>query len=147
MKFELRPMEDKDLAITFEWRNDPEVLKNAQTSNPISYNEHEAMFKWNNALKLIFEVDGEPAGYVASTRSTENLNTEWSFHMGKAHRGKGLSQIMLRAALYYLKYKVGYHCITSTVLDHNHKSIDLHIKLGFTEGELEGKFKTYYLHL
>ena len=147
MKFELRPMEEKDLDITFSWRNDPEVLKYAQTSNPISYNEHESVFKFNNALKLVFEVDNEPAGYVSCTRSTENLNTEWSFHMGKAHRGKGLSEIMLRSVLYYLKHKENYHCITSTVWEHNEKSINLHNKLGFAEGTPEGKFKTYYLYL
>jgi len=147
MDLKLRPMEEKDLQVTFDWRNDPEVLKHAQTSNPISFNEHEAVFKFNNAVKLVFEYNGDPAGYVSVTRDPDDSIGEWSFHMGSKYRGKGLAEIMLKAALYYLAKEEGYTGLTSAVLKHNNISIHLHKKLGFELTGTKNNFNEYYLDL
>lgn len=147
MELKLRPMEEKDLKITFEWRNDKEVLNHAQTSNPISFNEHEALFKYNNAVKLIFEYNGEPAGYVSVTKDLDGPTGEWSFHMGANYRGKGLAEIMLKLALYYLSKEEGYTGLTSAVLKHNAISIYLHNKLGFELTGTKNNFNEYYLDI
>lgn len=147
MNFNLRPMTETDLDITFQWRNDQEVLNNAMTPNPISYPEHEANFKYNNALKLVFEVDGIPAGLVTMTRDPDKPVGEWSFHLGKEFRGKGLSLLMLRITMYYLKHKEGYKGITSTVLKHNKISRNVHSKLGFIQTGMTDKYMEYDLGL
>ena len=147
MDFRLRPMEDCDLDQTFEWRNDPVVLKGAMTPNPISRNEHDAVFKYGNTIKLIFEVDNSPKGFVSVSRDEYGESGEWSFHMSKEGRGQGLAKIMLGAALYYMKKVEGYEYITSAVLPDNEISIYLHEQLGFTPMEDEGHFKKYYINL
>lgn len=131
MKFELRPVEEKDLKVTLEWRNDPEVLKYAQTPNPISMEEHAAMYKFNNAIKLIFLVNDVPAGFVAFTRDPDFPKGEWSFHLSKEFRGKGLSELMLKSALYYIIEVEGYVVVTAAVKKNNEISNYLHQKLGF----------------
>jgi len=147
MEFKIRPQKNEDLEITFQWRNDPEVLKNAQTSNVISFNEHEAMYKFNNSVKLIFEVDGVPAGIIACTRITNELGGEWSFHMGADHRGKGLSEVMLNAALFYLGKEEAYERITSRVLSTNAISKHLHSKIGFKQTGEKDNFFEYEIEL
>lgn len=147
MEFKLRPMQEKDLQITYEWRNDPEVLKYAQTSNPISFKEHEAHFRFNNSIKLIFELNQDPAGYVSCTNSEDSTKGEWGFHMSAKYRGKGLSQIMLQSALYTLKNEYGYRMLDSAVLKNNAKSKHLHYKLGFKYTHDKGDFHLYEVKL
>lgn len=147
VKFELRPVEEKDLDVTLSWRNDPEVLKSAKTSNKISIEEHRAMFLYNNAIKLIFLVDDTPTGYVQFTRDPDQALGEWSFHFSSDARGKGLSEIMLKAALYYIKKEEGYIAVTSVVQKHNTISNHLHKKLGFDLVGDKGNFFEYDLAL
>lgn len=136
MRCELRPMESKDLPITFAWRNEDQVRKTSMSSNPISFNEHEAMFKYNNAVKLIFEVDGSPAGYVSCSRDPDEPTGEWGFHLGPDARGKGYSEIMLRMALIELK-RLGFTWLTAQVRLANLPSLHIHNKLDFTEQSVE----------
>ena len=131
MNFKLREMTEADLIVALQWRNDPKVLKTAMTPNPISYKEYEAMLLYNNAIKLIFEVDGIPAGNIQISRDPDKPTGEWSFHLSKDYRGKGLSMIMLSAALYYLASKEGYEEVTAKVKFDNEISKEIHNKLGF----------------
>lgn len=147
MDFTIRPMDEFDLSTTLEWRNDPTVLASAKTSNPISMNEHEAMYKYNNAIKLVFEFNNVPVGYVQFSRDPDHAAGEWSFHMAPEWRGKGLSEIMLKAALYYVNKKEGFEYVTSFVKKDNFISNKLHIKLGFELIETSGEFDEYVLYL
>lgn len=147
VNFNLRPMEERDLDDTFAWRNDPEVLNNAMSPNTVSYAEHEANFKFNNAIKLVFEVDNLPAGLVTITQDSDKPVGEWSFHLNPQFRSKGLSEIMLRIALYYLKNNEGYKGIASCVLKHNKISHHLHEKLEFVQTGMNDKWIEYKLEL
>lgn len=147
MEFKLRPMEERDLEVTLNWRNDPEVLKSAKTSNKISAEEHKAVFLYNNAIKLVFEVDSILSGYVQFNRDPDQNTGEWSFHMSPESRGKGLSEIMLKAALYYIKKEEGYIAVTAIVQKHNTISNHLHKKLGFDLVGIIGNFWKYDLAL
>lgn len=132
MKCVLRPMEESDLLTTYAWRNDEAVRNTAQTNNIISYEEHQANFKYNNAVKLVFEVDGAPAGYVSCTKDPDYAVGEWAFHLSSEFRSKSLAQIMLRMALLDLA-SLGYKNITARVRVNNPLSTHLHNKLGFSE--------------
>lgn len=121
-------MEEKDLPITYTWRNEETIRNSAQTSHIISYNEHEANFKFNNAVKLIFEVNDLPAGFVSCTRDPDLAIGEWAFHLGEGFRGKGYSEIMLKMALVELK-RLGYEGIIAIVRTNNLPSLHLHRKL------------------
>lgn len=131
-------MEEKDLPITFAWRNEAEVLKYAMTSQPISYNEHDAMFHYNNSVKLVFTIDGIPAGYISCTKDADDPIGEWGFHLAPEARKKGYSQIMLRMGLIELK-KLGYQRIHAKVKKSNLPSIHLHKQLGFYDLDSDAK--------
>lgn len=148
MNFTIRPMDEFDLATTLEWRNDPVVLASAKTSNPISMAEHEAMYKYNNSIKLVFELDDVPVGYVQFNRDSDyRRSSEWSFHVAPEWRGKGLSQIMLKCALYYVKTKENFTEINAFVKKDNLISVKLHEKLGFCRVEDKDNFLGYVLYL
>ena len=131
MIFTIRPMRETDLANTLKWRNDPEVRKTSITDNIISAGEHNAMFLYNNSIKLIFEVEEIPSGYIQISIDPDTKKGEWAFHIASEYKGKGLSTIMLSLALYYLKEKYGYDGIEAKVKVDNKISIHLHYKLGF----------------
>lgn len=129
MDFSIRPMNSSDLVDTLIWRNDPEVRSTALTNDTISAREHEAMFLYNNSVKLIFDVDYKPVGYIQINVDPDTAKGEWSFHMNPEYKGKGLSTIMLSSALYYLKDD--YKELEARVKVDNKISIHLHEKLGF----------------
>lgn len=136
-------MEEKDLAVSYTWRNDPLVRKMAMSDNEISYAEHEAMFKWNNSVRLIFEFNGVPSGFLACTKEESSTEGSWSFHLAPEARGKGLAAIMLRLGLIYLK-NIGYTTIKSEVKLYNSRSLDLHIDLGFESVQVEDSLADYH---
>jgi len=131
MEFKIRPMNSTDLPDTLSWRNDPEVRKTSITNDIISAKEHEAMFLYNNAIKLIFEVENKSCGYIQISVDPDTKKGEWAFHISNKYKGKGLSTIMLSLALYYLKEKYEYKEIEANVKVDNKVSIHLHSKLGF----------------
>lgn len=126
----LRPMEDRDLQVTYEWRNDPIVRQFAMSDHTVSWAEHESMYRYNSSLRLIFEFDGVPCGFISCSKDEETTEGTWSFHMAPDSRGKGLSSIMLQMALLYLK-QAGYTQIHSEVQINNPISQGLHGKLNF----------------
>lgn len=129
---QLKEMEEKDLPVTFAWRNEEQVLRAAMTNKPISYNEHEALFKYNNSVKLVFSIDNVPTGYISCSKDPDEPIGEWGFHLAPEARKKGYSQIMLRMGLIELQ-KRGYTRIYAKVKKSNIPSIHLHNKLGFYE--------------
>lgn len=147
MNFNIRPMTEKDLEVTFEWRNDELVLASALTPNEISKNEHVAMFNYNNSIKLVFEFNDVPVGYIQISRESDQCSGEWSFHMAKEWRGHGLSEIMLRLALYYVKKEEQYIMIHAVVRKENKASNRLHEKLGFRQTHVRDEFYEYELSL
>lgn len=140
-------MDEFDLSTTLEWRNDPVVLASAKTSNPISMNEHEAMYKYNNSIKLIFDFNDVPVGYIQFNLDPDTTSSEWSFHIAKEWRGKGLSEIALKLALYYIKHKEDLSSITAFVRKNNTASNHLHNKLGFQLSQTKDDFYMYELFL
>lgn len=143
MKAELRFMTDADLQITYAWRNDPLVRHMAMSDHEISYAEHEAMYKYNNALRLIFEFNGEPSGFVSCTVDPESNDGVWSFHLAPEARGQGLAPIMLRLALMFLKQR-GYKRIKSEIKVYNGRSFNLHLDLGFKQDLEEDPLADYH---
>lgn len=129
MEFIIRPMIESDLDTTLVWRNDSEVRKSALTNDIISHEEHKAMYLYNNAIKLIFEVNEYLVGYIQISIDPDTAKGEWAFHMNPIYKGKGLSTIMLSSALYYLKDQ--YKELEARVKVDNKVSIHLHYKLGF----------------
>lgn len=147
MNFTIRPMENQDIEETFHWRNDLLVLQNSISQNRVSFPDYEAWILHNNSLKLVFEIDGQRAGFVTVTRDPETLTGEWSFHLNPIFRRKGLSELMLRSAIYYIRINTTYVGLFSRIRHDNNVSHKLHKRLHFQITEVDNDFSKYYLHI
>jgi ribosomal protein S18 acetylase RimI-like enzyme len=138
--YSLRQMTKNDLVETFLMRNDSEVCKYAQSTNPISWSEHEAVFLYTDYPKYVFvrkvcDVPRleETIGYVEFRNDMVNddQNTKiWGFHLDSEWRGKGLSKTMLEQAIKEAK-KLGVKKIIGYVKSTNEASKHLHKSIGF----------------
>lgn len=155
-KLSLRAMTKGDLMETFLMRNDEQVLKYAQTPNPISWKEHESVFLYTDYPKYVF-IDKisdvppfeETVGYLEFRHDVVNddPNTKiWAFHISDEHRGKGLSGKMLEEGLKEAK-KLGIKRIVAVVKKNNEKSIHLHERLGFGIVKADDEEITYELNV
>ena len=129
-QFLLRLMTQTDLLPTFLMRNDAEVCRFAQIPNPISWNEHEAMFKYTDFPKFVY-VGPHVIGYVEFRHDIYNDDPTvkiWAFMIDALYRGAGLSEPMLKAGLEEVK-KLGVKKVWGIVKKDNPVSIHLHKKL------------------
>ena len=132
MKAALRPMDDKDLGMTYVWRNDELVRKFATAHTAISWAEHEALFKHAPAYKYIFEINDIPCRFISFSGqdSSPETSTTWSFHLAPEARGKGYADIMLGLAVLEAK-RLNFSRIISEVKLDNEASLYLHMKFKF----------------
>jgi ribosomal protein S18 acetylase RimI-like enzyme len=137
----LESLKEEDLKAIWLMRNDEEVLKYAESSKPVSWEEYEAVFKYTDYPKLVFRAESQAnqtkisiiLGYVEFRNDMINDDPgvkEWSFFVAPEHRGKGWSHVMLEMAIDYAKEK-GYCKIRGIVKRNNDASQYLHKKLGF----------------
>lgn len=135
---ELVEMAEEHLIPLYAMRNDPAVLAAAISSQPVSWYEHEAIFRYANYPKYVYKLDGNVIGFVdfkPYMLSEDPRVTEWSFHMAPWARGKKLAIPMLREALD--KVHGLYDTVMARVLEDNSKSIRVHEKLGFKLEKME----------
>lgn len=140
MAFILRKMTSADLLETFLMRNDEAVCRFAENPRPISWSEHESVFRYTTYPKYVYtslvsEVPKfeEIIGYVEFRNDMVNDDPDlkiWAFHLDDEWRGKGLSESMLKDAIKEAK-KLGIKYIQGNVKKDNLSSIRLHNKLKF----------------
>lgn len=131
-------MRATDLAIVLAWRNSPRVRCWQFNSQLVSDPEHAewfvAMSKDSAVSLLIFEINGQPLGFVQFSRTRSAGVAYWSFYTsGDAQKGVG--RVMCRCALNYAFKILHLHKVCGQVLAGNTPSLKLHTNLGF---RLEG---------
>ncbi|WP_088187760.1 UDP-4-amino-4,6-dideoxy-N-acetyl-beta-L-altrosamine N-acetyltransferase [Desulfosporosinus sp. FKA] len=141
--YQLRPLEKCDLERVLCWRNSDRVRGNMFLDHIITREEHFAWFKRiqadnANSRYMIFEFEGKPLGLVKFTDiDSQSARCKWGFYLGEEGLppGTGLTMGLLGVefAFYHLKIRK----LCSEVLAFNLRSINFHIKLGFSE---EGRF-------
>ena len=144
----LKHMEEDDLQKVWLIRNDPDVLKYAQTDSPVSWEEFESVFKYTTYPKLVFvnETTGEILGYVEFRNDMIDDMVdikEWAFFVAPEHRKKGWAEIMLDLAIDFARDQE-YTFIRGTVKADNIASHRLHEKLGF-EIQKDNRHETTYI--
>jgi len=96
----LRPATENDLLDLWRWRNDPVTRAMSRTSDEVPLEAHSAWFRaalGNPAITLLI---GETAeGKVGMARFDHGPETEVSINLNPAFRGRGLSHVLLGAAL------------------------------------------------
>ena len=80
----LRPLKEDDLATVLSWRNHPDIRRYMLTQHEISLIEHSQWFAAasNDVAKhlLVFELEGNPSGFVHFSLVTSGLVADWGFY-------------------------------------------------------------------
>lgn len=129
---QLLEMAESDLITVFAMRNDPSTLRTSEVQNPMSWFEHEALFRHAKYPKYVYKVDDKIVGYVDFRpyfRSFDEGTTEWGFHIAPWSRNKGYAKPMLKEALGLAKNQ--FHTIIGRIVPTNDKSLHIHKDLGF----------------
>ncbi len=132
----LRPMVEADLDLIRGWRNHPEVRRWMYTTHEIGDEEHRRWFEDGrrdpSKHLLVFERDGEPAGFVSLTQLRGTDVAEWGFYLAPgAPPGSGAA--LGEAALEHAFEALGLHKVSGHALADNERSVRFHLRLGFRD--------------
>jgi UDP-4-amino-4,6-dideoxy-N-acetyl-beta-L-altrosamine N-acetyltransferase len=144
-KAQLRPMQEHDLPIVWQWRNSPRVRQGMFSDHEILWDEHVLWFERSHertdALNLLFEIGEIPVGVVQFTSiDRQNRRCNWGFYVGPDNAPKGTGFRMGCLALDFAFDSMGMRKICAEVLAGNVPSRNFHTKLGFSQ---EGYFRNH----
>ena len=135
--YSLRQLEESDLPLILEWRNDETVRKNMYTDHIITIEEHKLWYanlnQRNDQLYFICECNEKPIGVVNFVQlDLHNHCAYWGFYLGGEQppgRGAAMDYIALEYAFSIMKL-----CkLCCEVFIFNKGVIKLHQKFGFHE--------------
>ncbi len=140
----IRAMQAEDLAVVLSWRNHPSIRSVMFSTHEIKADEHAAWFKRcaaDSSRKLVvFEIDGNPKGFVNLYIEPTSHNAEWGFYVAP-DSPKGTGSSMANAVIERAFVEWHVHKITGQVLAANERSRAFHAKLGF---QLEGILRQHH---
>lgn len=142
-----RPLEPEDIQDILVWRNDPVTRQMSRNNNYISEIHHETWFKTMLAddthIGLIGYFNGKKIGAVFLKI---DIHASVSINMNPEHRGKKLSEELLREALREMRLmnpKIDQ--FIAEIKDTNIASIKIFCRNNFTLNETNAGFRTYIL--
>ncbi len=132
----LRSMTKDDLEQVLGWRNHAEVRRYMYSQHEIGLAEHSRWFERASQDPdrhlLVFEIDGEPLGFVNFDQTAGGGVAQWGFYAApEAPRGTG-RQLGV-AALGYAFSSLRLHKLCGQALIYNERSIKFHLGLGFKQ--------------
>lgn len=140
----LRAMTHADLALVHAWRTHPDVRRFMYTQHEISPEEHSHWFerasRAANVALLIFEVDGDPRGFVSLTTAAHGRSARWGFYVAPG-APKGTGRLLGRSTIEHAFSTMGLHKLCGEALGFNERSIRMHREIGFRE---EGVLREQY---
>lgn len=143
-KYNLRTMRECDLPNVRAWRNDQSVRSYMYTQHEISEHEHRAWYdaasKNHGTSLLIFEIDGEPNGFVNFNRLRSGPVAEWGFYLSPG-AARGTGRLLGEAALNHAFGELNLSRVYGEALESNVASIRFHKRLGFRE---EGLLRNHF---
>ena len=98
----LRPAGPEDVALVFEWANDPEVRRNAFHPEAISWESHRVWYATKlveaKTLMMILETgDGRPLGQIRFEEVPQGIEVDLS--VAPSWRGQGLGRELVKQGL------------------------------------------------
>ncbi len=136
MAAELRPMRESDLDRVLAWRNHEDTRRYMYTTRPIGADEHRQWFARTSADSarhlMIFEVDGEPRGFLNIGPIQAGGIAEWGFYAAPG-TPKGTGRTLGEKALRFAFATLGLHKLCGEVIAGNQASRDFHLRLGFRQ--------------
>lgn len=132
----LRALEEEDLALILQWRNDPNVLRFLDSYEPLSMYGHRRWFQGlhGDPTRAYFGIvmgDGGLAGVAWLKQIDWRVRkAEVGIYLGRS-RGKGLGKEALRNLIQYAFETLNLHKLWATVFSYNMPSQRLFEGLGF----------------
>jgi RimJ/RimL family protein N-acetyltransferase len=101
MTLTLRPATEADARLLFNWRNDDETRRSSLNREPVAWSDHvrwlAASLQRPDRRLMVAEMNGEPVGTVRLDRAAGQSELSWT--VAPAHRGRGLGKAMVAQAL------------------------------------------------
>jgi UDP-4-amino-4,6-dideoxy-N-acetyl-beta-L-altrosamine N-acetyltransferase len=134
----LRAMEEADLDLVLQWRNQEKVRRAMFSDHPISRDEHYAWFervtREQKTHHLVFEYELVPMGVINVVDINQAANRcSWGFYVGAESVPRGTGSAMGFVALQHLFETRRFHKVIGQVIADNEASLRYHRRLGFTE--------------
>lgn len=135
-KGKIRLMSEQDLELVFQWRNHLDVRMFMYTQHKIAFAEHKCWYescsKNDNKHLLIFEINGNPLGFINISRFSLGGVADWGFYVAP-DAPKGTGRQLGCAALSYAFGTLDLHKLCGQALLFNEPSIGFHKSLGFQQ--------------
>lgn len=132
----LRALEEEDLPLLLEWRNDPKVLRFLDSYEPLSMYNHKRWFNQlqGDATRAYFGImaeDGKLAGVIWLKEIDWRVRkAEVGIYLGRC-RGRGLGKEALRTLVKYAFGTLNLNKLWATVFSYNTASQKLFEGIGF----------------
>ena len=150
-KYVLRKASLEDAFCLFNWKNDPENLKNSHSHNPVVWEDHmnwlEMLLKNPDRILWVLEEEGTPVGQLrfdiqlVKLRQRYWKQAEISYSVASQSRGKGIGKYLLQMAEMEAK-RLEIDLLYGEVLAHNEASRKLFQSLKYVE-KREESFYSY----
>jgi RimJ/RimL family protein N-acetyltransferase len=151
MSVTLREATRNDMALIFNWRNNPLVWQGLYTqlreNRPLKWNEHRhwwfSRHNWKIFIVQVEEIGLRDVGYV-NISQLDYWSPEIAVTIGETTLwGKGLGKRALLLAHEWLVGK-GYKYAHTTILNNNNRSINLFTSLGYVKGPKSRLGESWY---
>lgn len=140
----LRRLEEDDLPVIFDMRNDARVWRWCRQNAPLHWLKHEDWFEWQAKEKSVsmFAVQSSTLVGVCGLTDIDltNRRAEFSLYIDPERQGEGYGKAALRSLLKHGFYDLGLNRIWGETFDSNH-AYDIFLRMGF---EYEGKRREFY---
>jgi L-amino acid N-acyltransferase YncA len=143
----LSPATEGDSKDIWEWRNDEQTRLMSITTEPVSWESHQAWFERSlqNPNRLLFVASNEENkknGMCRFDIDTEKEKAEVSINLNPQFRGKNLSQKLLAASVesFAKRHKIP---LTATIKKTNEASIKCFTRCGFVLEKQDGDYNYY----
>jgi len=137
-------MNENDLPLVLNWRNNPEIRKYMYTQHEISLEEHNKWFAELNPEKTkyyMFEIENDPIGVINFTKIEKSKRQAmWGFYSGDLSK-RGVGKLMEIAALKHAFTNLNLLKLSCEVLSNNMNVVNFHRKFGFS---IEGIFRNHF---
>ena len=132
----LKDIEEKDLDLILQWRNQEQIRKVMFYSDIITteqhYNWYKNLLKSYVSISKIFYFDDKPYGPLNVNQINQLYNTcEWGFYIGELSAPRGMGTILGYTSLNYIFNELHVGKICGEVIASNEQSRIFHEKLGF----------------
>lgn len=132
----VRLMTKSDLEQVLGWRNHADVRRYMYTQHEISLAEHTRWFERvsqdPDRHLLVFEINGEPLGFVNFDQRSVGGVAQWGFYAAP-DAPKGTGRQLGEAALEHAFSSLRLHKLCGQALMYNERSIKFHLSLGFKQ--------------